>query len=127
MTTNTSDTSTTFYNGRVKWFNNKTGYGFITIVSSLNNHSTDLSVSTDVFSHHSSIQVNDEQYRYLVQGEYVQFSVNTLENSEHKYQAQNITGIAGGSLLCETRNENRTIKPQQPITRPSRSTRPTQN
>ena len=51
--------------GRVKWFNNKAGYGFITI--------TDGTLSgTDVFVHHSSIKLQSEQqYRYLVQGEYV--------------------------------------------------------
>ena len=41
--------------GRVKWFNNKAGYGFITV--------TDGSRSgSDIFVHHSSIQVENQQY-----------------------------------------------------------------
>ena len=32
-TDNTSATPLMLYTGRVKWFNNKAGYGFITVVS----------------------------------------------------------------------------------------------
>ena len=103
-TPNTETTQTMTYNGRVKWFNNKAGYGFITVVST---PSTDDSVdkNTDVFAHHSAIQVNEEQYRYLIQGEYVQFSLSTHDSGDHKYSASNISGIGGGALLCETRND----------------------
>ena len=88
--------------GRVKWFNNKTGYGFVTVIDGDK-------VGTDVFAHHSGISVDDEQYKYLVQGEYIQFNLSNVESSEnYKYQAANITGIKKGKLLCETRNENRT-------------------
>ena len=46
--------------GRVKWFNNKAGYGFITVTDG------DRS-GKDIFVHHSGIKVGSEQYRYLVQ------------------------------------------------------------
>ena len=47
------------FTGRVKWFNNKAGYGFVTV--------TDGSKSgSDVFIHHSAIKVDAEQYKYLV-------------------------------------------------------------
>jgi cold shock CspA family protein len=85
--------------GRVKWFNNKNGYGFITITNSADS-------SKDMFVHHSGIVVSSEQYKYLVQGEYVEFFVEkTTNNKDHEFQAVNVTGIQGGILMCETRNE----------------------
>ena len=90
--------------GRVKWFNNKAGYGFITI--------TDGSRSgSDIFVHHSVITVGSQQFRYLVQGEYVEFDlVPTIQGSAHEIQASNICGIKGGKLMCETRNEYKETK-----------------
>lgn len=86
--------------GRVKWFNNKAGYGFITV--------TDGSRSgTDVFVHHSTIQVENQQYKYLVQGEYVEFNLIKTTSGAHEWQASNVHGIKGGKLMCETRNETK--------------------
>lgn len=89
------------YVGRVKWFNNKSGFGFVTVVSE-GEHS-----GTDVFVHHSAIHVSTEQYKYLVQGEYVSFHMTRVEEGEHEWQASNVTGLYGGMLMCETRNEAR--------------------
>jgi len=88
--------------GRVKWFNNKSGFGFITVVLSPDNESV---VGQEIFAHHSSIVVGKEQFRYLVQGEYVEFTLSeiTEEGSAHKYQTSNVHGIGGGFLMCETR------------------------
>jgi CspA family cold shock protein len=85
--------------GRVKWFNNKAGYGFITV--------TDGSCSgNDVFVHHSSINSSAEgQYKYLVQGEYVEFSISKIDGGKHEYQSSNVTGIKGNKLMYETRRE----------------------
>ena len=113
--------SATLYSGRVKWFNNKAGYGFVTIVSG---PSDGIEKNTDIFAHHTTIKVGEEQYKYLVQGEYVQFSISTLDEGEHKYQAQEISGIGGGSLLCETRHDVRASAPRR--TRPARGRRPRQ-
>ena len=88
------------YTGRVKGFNNRAGYGFITITS-------DDGKGDDLFVHHSAINVGSEQYKYLVEGEYIVFDKITSENSEHKFQAGNVTGVAGGQLMCETRNAAR--------------------
>jgi cold shock CspA family protein len=82
--------------GRVKWFNNKAGYGFITTMSDVPMK------NNDIFVHHSSIDVVNEQYKYLVQGEYVQFHIIRSTDSEHEYQAVHIQGILGGKLMCET-------------------------
>jgi CspA family cold shock protein len=84
--------------GRVKWFNNKAGYGFITITDGDN-------AGTDVFVHHSSINVSSQQYKYLVQGEYIEFKLINVENSTHECQAADVRGIKGGKLMCETRHE----------------------
>jgi len=86
--------------GRVKWFNNKVGYGFITVTSGPHTDS-------DIFVHHSSVNVSTEQYKYLVQGEYVEFTLATTATDDHEYQAENVSGIKGGKLMCETRNEAR--------------------
>jgi CspA family cold shock protein len=86
--------------GRVKWFNNKTGFGFITVTDGSN-------IGSDVFVHHSSIKVFSEQYKYLVQGEYVEFTLVETNDSKHKYQAGEVKGIKGGQLMCETRKDFR--------------------
>lgn len=117
----TTDSHDIRHIGQVKWFNNKTGYGFITAIDG------DL-LGKDIFTHFSAIHVSDSQYKYLMQGEYVEFGVIKLQQGNHEYQSTNITGIKGGTLMCEARNmafsqdrksktpaENR---PASPITAP---------
>ena len=100
------DTSTS-YTGRVKWFNNKAGYGFLTVCRS---SADDDKVGDDVFVHHSGIKVSSEQYKYLVQGEYVDFFLRSSDSNDHPYQATDLTGVAGGKLMCETRWEMRAAR-----------------
>ena len=90
------------FTGRVKWFNNKTGYGFITVTSRDSGEFLNL----DVFVHHSAINVSGQQYKYLVQGEYVEFKLSEMNSGKHKYQVLNVSGIDGGKIMCETRSEN---------------------
>jgi cold shock CspA family protein len=110
VSTNTSDFSSSSilrYTGRVKWFNVKSGYGFITPVITHGNEEVD----RDVFVHHTSITVGTDQYKYLTEGEYVDFCLERAEpadsslstNTFHKYHAVDVTGVARGYLLCETR------------------------
>lgn len=84
--------------GRVKWFNNKAGYGFITVTDGPRSGS-------DIFVHHSTIQVENQQYKYLVQGEYVDFGVTNTVSGKHECQSVDVHGIKGGKLMCETRHE----------------------
>ena len=87
--------------GYVKWFNNRAGYGFITA-------SEGARKDDDVFVHHTALRTNDEQYKYLVQGEYVEFEwVETTGESDHQWQAGNVKGVDGGCLMCETRNNTK--------------------
>ena len=90
--------------GCVKWFNNKTGFGFITALGD----SEGVKDGSDVFVHHSTVKVSQEQYRYLVQGEYVEFVLSkTADSSKHEFQAADVSGVKGGKLICETRWESR--------------------
>ena len=120
-----NDGSTPSTCGRVKWFNNKAGYGFITVSKGEHN-------GEDVFAHHSAIEVAQEQYRYLVQGEYVDFKLCEVTDQSHKWQAGEVKGINNGKLMCETRFETRESRaPRKPNddevqrTRPSRDDGPT--
>jgi cold shock CspA family protein len=91
--------------GCVKWFNMKTGFGFLSVVQSV--CGSDLKVGSEIFVHHSNVKVAEEQYRFLVQGEYVEFDVSNVANGQHSCQAVNVTGMFGGKLMCETRNDAR--------------------
>jgi hypothetical protein len=82
----------------VKWFNNKAGYGFITVTVG------DRSGS-DIFVHHSGINVSNQQYKYLVQGEYVDFVLEKPESGSHEFHAISVNGINSGKLMCETRRD----------------------
>lgn len=84
--------------GRVKWFNSKAGYGFITVTDGVRSGS-------DIFVHHSAINVENQQYRYLVQGEYVEFNLVSTPSGNHEFQALAVCGIRSGKLMCETRRE----------------------
>ena len=86
--------------GIVKWFNNKTGYGFIQ------------SGTTETFVHHSGI-TSTTPYKYLVQGEYVDFSKSEY-GGNNKVVAVDVTGVARGALMCETRALQRPQQPRPP-------------
>ena len=95
--------STDRFTGRVKWFNNKAGYGFITVTDGPKS-------GLDMFVHHSSISVNTQQYKYLVQGEYIEFTLSNVSSGDHDCQAVDVSGIKGGKLMCETRHELRAVR-----------------
>lgn len=84
--------------GQVKWFNNKTGYGFITALSEGEYK------GKDIFAHYSNVKITHSQYKYLVQGEYVEFNAVKPDHGQHEFHAVDINGILGGSLMCEIRH-----------------------
>lgn len=79
--------------GQCKWFSDRLGYGFITV------HVGDQK-GRDIFVHHSGIRPLTSTYRTLTKGEYVEFC---MVQGLHGAQAVNVTGIAGGTLLCDHR------------------------
>ena len=99
MSSSEQSTPSPFFNGCVKWFNNKAGYGFVTTENDTH--------SGDVFVHYTQLVVGEEQYKYLVQGEYVEFQLTRVVGGAHEWQAGNVRGLNGGKLMCETRREAR--------------------
>jgi cold shock CspA family protein len=102
--------------GQVKWFNNKAGYGFVTVRDGEY-------ADKDIFAHYSALRVTTSQYKYLMEGEYVEFDLVKTEGGKHEYQATDISGIKGGGLMCETRNANRQVRESESETRPEATQR----
>ena len=94
-----TDAATTCLIGKVKWFNNKAGYGFITLKNGDD--------ARDIFVHYTAIRVTNSQYKYLIQGEYIQFDLEKSTDGPHEVKAVNVTGVKGGELMCETRHSVR--------------------
>jgi CspA family cold shock protein len=67
--------------GKVKWFNNAKGYGFI-----------ERATGGDVFVHHTAIQMDG--YRSLNEGDTVSF---TVTRGPKGLQAENVTRQDGGA------------------------------
>lgn len=63
--------------GRIKWFNNKKGFGFIEYKENL-----------DIFVHYSSIMI--EGYKTLSEGQMVEFD---LVETEKGLQAKNVKEV----------------------------------
>ena len=74
--------------GKVKWFSLDLRYGFITLLDN----------NTDIFVHKNNIN-SSFKHKCLFKGEYVQLDV---VNTEKGLQCNNITGINGDELLCES-------------------------
>lgn len=99
--------------GMVKWFNKKQGYGFIHV---LNGEQKD----KDIFVHYSSIRTKDTEYKYLVQGEYVEFWIDRVVKGDHEFNATDVTGLFENPILCETRRQAILAKPFHNQDRPDR-------
>jgi cold shock CspA family protein len=91
--------------GQVKWFNARAGFGYITVMQGDRK-------GEDVFVHHSAINVADRMYKYLVQGEYVDFGIGKSQSQSHEFQVETVGGLGDGKLMCETRLENQRARPR---------------
>lgn len=79
------------YIGNTKWFNDKLGYGFVTICDGQDK-------GKDIFVHNSGIKPLNSNYKTLRKGEYIQFNIITGMNG---LQAVDVTGVKGGPLMCD--------------------------
>ena len=78
--------------GQCKWFSDRLGYGFITV------REDGEFKGNDVFVHHSYIRPCQTFYKSLFKGEYVNFGLN---QGYAGMQAVDVTGVNGGSLICD--------------------------
>jgi cold shock protein len=86
------------YVGQCKWWSDKMGYGFITVQQG------DMK-GRDIFLHHTGVRPLNSIYRTLKKGEYINFDIIEGANG---LQATNVTGIGGGTLICDV---NPYVKP----------------
>ena len=112
------------YRGRVKWFQPRKGFGFVTLQTG-ENGTDGTPATTDIFVYHKGIKVQVEQYRFLMEGEYVQFNLAKSDNPSQVCQAVNVRGVDGGMLMCETQNErNRVAQQRRPPPPPQSNWQP---
>ena len=79
------------YTGQCKWFNDKLGYGFVTICDGDEK-------GKDIFVHHTGVKPLNSNYKTLRKGEYIRFNVVDGMNG---LQAIDVRGIGGGPLMCD--------------------------
>lgn len=110
------DSSASRHVGCVKWFDNRKGFGFI----------NNLSNNSEVFVHHTGLNSKESCFRTLFPGEYIEYHLYHDEQSNRDY-AVNVTGVQGGSLLCENTGTRLSVRRQHEnngnSTRPAREQR----
>ena len=97
------------YTGHTKWFNDKLGYGFITICDGDEK-------GKDIFVHHSGVKPLNSNYKTLRKGEYIQFNIIDGMNG---LQAVDVTGIKGGPLMCDYVTSKRVVPPPRALVQPN--------
>jgi len=85
------DTKVCAYTGQCKWFNDKYGYGFVTVCMGPEK-------GKDIFVHYTGVNPNNSRYKTLRKGEYIEFNIVDGKNGP---QASDIQGIGGGPLMCD--------------------------
>lgn len=82
--------------GRIIWFDQKKGFGFVMVGEGTEEHK-------EVFFHFSSIH-SVNSFKKVYPGEYVSLDIEENENTgdpKKKYNGKNITGVNGGPLLVD--------------------------
>lgn len=83
--------------GSVTWFDSKKGYGFVKVLTpELDN------TGNDIFLHFSNISVNDNEFKVVYPGEYVEFEITS--GGDGRPSCLNLTGLYGGDLLTQNTN-----------------------
>lgn len=82
--------------GKVKWFNNAKGYGFVVVDGR----------SDDLFAHYSAIQM--EGYRTLKAGQPVQFDIIQGPKGLHAINIQAVGGTACEAISSVNADETMT-------------------
>lgn len=101
----TEEVTTERFLGQVKFFNRERAFGFITRIDD----------KTDFFVHLQDIKTPPHVWTSLTPGEYVDFETRQGPNG---VQAGNVTGVRGGSLMCEhnitpKRSSKKNHRPQE--------------
>ena len=84
--------------GQCKWFNDEKAYGFLRSIEP---------EGPDVFVHIRDIQAKHTHNPTLYTGEYVEFGTapnGTTADGTERLKATNVTGIGGGTLMCDHGN-----------------------
>ena len=94
--------------GRCKWFDEKKGYGFISVCDENRNEP-----ASEVFVHHKNIRTTQGARKTLRSGEYVSMTVEDMEGG--KTQAVDVTGVFGGPLMCENFQSKRKTRASKTV------------
>ncbi len=111
------ETSCETKRGRVKWFDPRRGWGFITSTSD---------TDKDYYVHHTGISTKTDVFKTLLPEEYVEFRIRL--DDEGRECACEVQGIDGGPLRCEserrTKRRERSKSPRRDRGRRDRSRSP---
>ena len=111
------ETSCETKRGRVKWFDPRRGWGFITSTSD---------TDKDYYVHHTGISTKTDVFKTLLSEEYVEFRIRL--DDEGLECACEVQGIDGGPLRCEserrTKRRDRSRSPKRDRGRRDRSRSP---
>lgn len=99
MSEDQSDTNVQRIIGRVKFFNSRRGFGFIT-----GDVFDPVAAQRDYFFHFASVEPQSDNYKvFLRTNEYVEFELKETDNtdSSKRFVATAITGLNNGPLLMD--------------------------